>query len=191
MNVQQAIAKIRNALVQVQESGQQVVAIPPLLEFLRAVEQEAPLDSETKKLQHETNLAYYRVQHEHAIEMFRSVVESGKIALTTSILVNGGATVALLAFLGNMIGKSPPVLGPMQVTLVVSLMFFAGGVLAAAVATGSTYVTQYCYTEGWRRSATGFHVLTVALVVGAYLAFLGGMVAAYHAFVARGISLAS
>lgn len=62
MDVREATAKIRTALVKVQESGQQVVAIPALLQFLRAVEQEAPLDLETRKLQHESNLTYYRAQ---------------------------------------------------------------------------------------------------------------------------------
>ena len=183
MDVREAIAKVRTALVEVQTSGQQVVAIPALLDFLQAVEQEAPLDSETRKLQHESNLAYYRAQREHAIEMLRGVVESGKIALTTSILVNGGATVALLAFLGNVLARcaSGPV--AIQAPLVMAIMFFAAGVLSAAVATGSTYVTNYCYTESWRRLAIGFHILTVALVVGAYVAFLGGMVSAYHAFI--------
>lgn len=114
--------------------------------------------------------------------MLRSVVESGKTALTTSILVNGGATVALLAFLGNLISKSPSQLLPMQTLLVASLMSFAAGVLAGAVATGTTYVTNYCYTAAWRPWGIGFHVLTVVLVAGAYVAFLGGVVAAYHAF---------
>jgi hypothetical protein len=115
--------------------------------------------------------------------MLRGVVESGKIALTTGILVNGGATVALLAFLGNLLARSPSGPTPMQAPLVVAIMFFAGGVLSAAVATGSTYVTNYCYTENWRSSAIGFHALTIALVIGAYLAFLGGTVSAYHAFI--------
>jgi hypothetical protein len=182
MDLREAIAKIRVALVQVQTSGQQVVAIPALLDFLRAVEQEAPLDSEIRKLEHESNLAYYRAQREHAIEMLRGVVESAKIALTTSILVNGGATVALLAFLGNLLVKSAgPV--PMQAPLVVAIMFFSGGVLVAAMATGSTYVTNYCYMQDWKRSGIGFHVFTVALVIGAYVAFTGGLVAAYHAFI--------
>jgi hypothetical protein len=50
MDAREAIAKVRTALVEVQTSGQEVVAVPALLEFLRAVEQEAPLDSETSKL---------------------------------------------------------------------------------------------------------------------------------------------
>jgi len=182
MDAREAIAKIRTTLVEVWESGQQAVAIPALLDFLRAVEQESPLDSETRKLQHESNLAYYRAQREHAIEMLRTINESGKVALTTNILINGGATVALLAFLGNLAGKSSSGTFATPAPLALAILSFAGGVLLAAMATGLTYATNFFYGENWRRSAFWFHVCTVTFGVGAYLAFLGGMVAAYHAF---------
>jgi hypothetical protein len=182
MDAREAIAKVREALTEVQTSGQQVVPIPALLEFLRAVEQEAPLDAETRKLQHESDLAYYRAQSENAIEMFRGVVESSKIALTTIILVNGGATVALLAFLGNVVTTTSPGLAAMRPALARSIMFFASGVLLAAIATGTTYVTNYCYTYEWKRSALRFHILTIALVLGSYACFLGGMLSAYGGF---------
>lgn len=183
MDVREAIGRIRAAVIQVQQSGQQFVAITPLLEFLQSVELQAPLDSETRKLQHDSNLAHYKADVDHGIEMLRSVLDTAKTALTTSILVNGGATVALLAFLGNIIGKTPPVPEAMRETLVLSLMFFACGVLAGAIATGSTYVAQYCYHEGWKRSGIGFHITTLFLVVVSYLTFLGGVVSAYHALV--------
>lgn len=192
MEGREVIEELRSALIQLQESGRQEVAIPALLTFLRAVEQDALPAAETTKLQHESmlahysaqregDLAFYRAQQENEIEMFRSVLEAAKIALTTSILVNGGATVALLAFLSNLIGKPSPAPMALQAPLVVSLMCFAGGVLVGAVATGSAYLTQCCYSNRWNRWGTVFQVISVALVIGTYLAFLGGVVSTYHA----------
>jgi hypothetical protein len=183
MDVREAVGRIRDAVIQVQQSGQQFVAISPLLEFLQSVELQAPLDSETRKLQHDSNLAQYRAKVDNGIEMLRSVLDTAKTALTTSILVNGGATVALLAFLGNIIGKTPSVPEAMWETLVLSVVFFACGVLAGAIATGSTYLAQYCYHEDWKRSGIGFHITTIAFVFASYLTFLGGVISAYHALI--------
>jgi hypothetical protein len=110
-----------------------------------------------------------------------SVLEAAKTALTTSILVNGGATVALLAFLSNLIGKSSSDPKALQALLVVSLVYFAGGVLAGAVATGSAYLTQSCYGNRWNRCGIAFQIISIILVVGTYMAFLGGVVSTYHA----------
>jgi hypothetical protein len=69
----------------------------------------------------------------------------------------------------------------LQALLVGSLMYFAGGVLAGAVATGSAYLTQSCYGNQWNRWGIVFQIMSVILVVGTYLAFLGGVVSTYHA----------
>lgn len=183
MDIREAIGRIRTAVIQVQQSGQQFIAVESLLEFMRAVELDAPLESETRKLQHESNLAHYKATNDHAIEMLRSVFETAKTALTTSILINGGATVALLAFLGNFLGKNPLAFVGMRASLVLSLVFFASGVITGAMATGSTYCTQYCYSVDWKRFGMGFHIVTVVLVISSYLTFIGGIVTAYHALI--------
>jgi hypothetical protein len=193
MDVHEAITEIRAVLVDVQKSGEQIVLIRPLLELLTAVEREAPLDLETRKLQHESNLAYYyakqqvklaghRARTELHIEKARWILAAAKTALTTSILVNGGATVALLAFLGNLYAKSTSASVTVQPLFVWSLISFAIGVLAGAVATGTTYASEHCYAVAWKRWGRFFQVLTIVLVVGTYIAFLVGVLAAYQAF---------
>jgi len=198
MGVREAIAKIRDLLEQQKKSGQSVVEITAILDCLGTVEQQESLDSERRKLEHESHLAHYRalqesnlagylnerqIDQEIAVEMFRSVLMAAKIALTTSILVNGGATIALLSFLGSLIGKTPPPPAGMQSLLSRSLICFAVGVVAGAFATGFAYLTQFCYASDRRRWGIGFHVVTVVLTAGAYIAFLGGVVEAYRAFI--------
>lgn len=174
-------ATVLAELAKLQAAGQRVVDIASLIDFLRAVESQAPPDAELRKLQHDSALAQYKAEREIALEMLRSVIETAKTALTTSILVNGGASVALLALVGTLsAGKSPTAV---SVALVYALVSFACGVLLGAIATGATYFTQYCYEQQFRRSAVGFHVFTVLLILGSYIAFAVGVISAYHAFI--------
>jgi len=67
--------------------------------------------------------------HAHSVELFRSVILAGQNALRTAFLMNGGAAVALLAFVGHLATTDPhrvPSLAP-------SLTMFVGGVLVAAL----------------------------------------------------------
>lgn len=183
MDVKEANDEIRAALAQVQSSGRQFVSIPALVQFLSDLEKKVPESSEARKFQHESNMALFKAQHDSNLEMFRTVFDSSKTALTTSILVNGGATVALLALLGNLVGKVPPVIFDGKSALILSLILFAVGVFLGAIATAGTYFTQYCYSVGRKRSATGFHIATVVLVLLSYVMFASGVWAAYCAFI--------
>ena len=57
------------------------------------------------KAQHKNQLAQYNAERaaelSFDIEMFKSVIIAGQAALKSAILINGGATVALLAFIGS------------------------------------------------------------------------------------------
>jgi len=63
---------------------------------------------ELRKLEYQRMLAHYDAQTKHGIEMFKSVIESGREALNALVLVNGGAVVALLGFMGATLSKSLP-----------------------------------------------------------------------------------
>jgi hypothetical protein len=185
MSIKLPFATVLAELEKLRAAGQQVVDIASLASFLRAVESHAPVDTEIRKLQHDSALAQYKAERDIAIEMLRSIFETSKTALTTSILVNGGASVALLALIGSLAAGKPATAIPLA--LIYALVAFATGVLFGAIATGTTYVTQYCYEQHFRRSALGFHVFTVVLVLGTYAAFATGVVAAYHGFIKQAV----
>ncbi|QQR69350.1 MAG: hypothetical protein IPI58_01310 [Alphaproteobacteria bacterium] len=71
---------------------------------------------------------------EWQLETFRSAITSGQNAVKSAFLLNGGAAVALLAFLGQK-GASPAVVD--------ALLPFAWGVFLAAFTSGTIYATQY------------------------------------------------
>lgn len=181
MTVSEKIKEITKAVKDVQSSGVDSIAIIPLLEYLARLESETDATQELNKLQHEASLAQFKAENDRYLEMFRSVYETAKTALTTSILVNGGASVALLTFIGNIVKRS----GDLSVScwITASLISFAIGVFSGAVATGTTYVTQYCYSNKFMRSAAGFHIFTLVLVIASYAAFIFGIIYAYHGFI--------
>ena len=184
MSPQPSFRRVKDELAQLQGSGQKSVDIAPLLEFIENAEVDSPFDGELLRMHHETELARMKVNQDGQLEMFRSVIETAKVALSTSILVNGGATVALLALIGTMVSKMPAGLPPAPPSLVFSLISFALGVLFAAVATGSTYSAQYCYHNNENAKwGTAFRVLTIILMLASYAAFLSGVLFAYRAFI--------
>jgi hypothetical protein len=73
-----------------------------------------------------------------------AVVNSGNIALRTALIINGGAAIAVLAFIGNIIAKADAVLASKALGLTDTLIWFAYGVAAAAIAMAFAYFTNYC-----------------------------------------------
>ena len=181
MEFRDGVNRLRTDLGGLLQQGQQFVQIPALLEYLSSLESEAPAISQAAELQHQSQLAFHRAVHESNLEMFKSVIEAGRTAVTTAILVSGGATAALLAFVGNSEAKAlashvpPPIIG--------ALMCFAAGVLLAALGSGARYLAQASYSLEWRRSAFGFNATCIAMIIASYVLFIVGVIAAYHGFI--------
>lgn len=193
MEAKDAFAWIKSDLNQLLSHGFEFVHTRSLLAAVERQETNAPQVSQWADLENKTRIANADRKSTMDLEMFKSVLETGKTALTTAILVNGGASVALLAFLANvsvkteMVARVPALAG--------ALMWFVFGVLSAACATGMTYLTQSAYAKtlysvGDQRSIGLVSRLlgrigkpiTVALVVATYLMFAIGSYAAYLSF---------
>jgi len=181
METSDAFNQIRTDLGLLLQQGQEFVHIPAFLAYLNGLEQSALALSQAAELQHQSQLAHYRATHESDLEMFKSVLETGKTAVTTAILVSGGATVAMLAFVGNLQAKLRA--EPISTPVVVALILFAAAVLSAAAGSGARYLSQACYASHWQRSAVSFHVACIVLVVASYGLFAAGVVSAYHGFI--------
>ncbi|WP_425081293.1 hypothetical protein [Ruegeria arenilitoris] len=122
-----------------------------------------------------------------------AVIESGIVTVRTLVLVNGGAVIAMLAFLANVVPKGDPndfdgVLG--------SLSLFAFGVFAATMTAAFTYLTNlfneiflakiqrtWVYpfqekTKGskrWGAVATVFQFVAIASGIASMVFFLWGV----------------
>jgi hypothetical protein len=81
--------------------------------------------------------------HEKALKISDAAMQSGQVAIRTAALVNGGAAVSVLAFLGGLVGQGKVRLDYIN-TVAGSLMWFVGGVAAAVCSLGSAYIVNYC-----------------------------------------------
>lgn len=55
----------------------------------------------------ESSLAKYGWDKDSSLEMFKSVIEAGQNSMRAAMLMHGGASVALLAFIGNLAAMRP------------------------------------------------------------------------------------
>lgn len=135
---------------------------------------------EIRQIKFQGELAHYNSVSLHSVEMFKSVIESGREALNSLVLVNGGGVIALLGFLGATVAKGLP--SPLGLALTLPLVLFGIGVLFGALGFGARYLSQACYAADWKRIGTGFLFTSVLLAVGGYVAFGVALFKAYQAF---------
>lgn len=99
-------------------------------------------------------------RHGRDAELHRSLMEatskSAEVAVKTSVVVNGGAAVALLAFIGGMLGKE--IVTVQQVADVSSvLIWFAAGVACGVGALAFIYLMNYVAAREIRTRLPEFH----------------------------------
>ena len=178
---------LHRLLETMRSAGRQTVSISAIQRLIRAID---PGDlTEAQRLNHAAKMSHWQAQVDSGIEqfradnvasmeMFKSVLEAGKTALNTCILINSGAVVALLAFTGNIMSK-PPQAGNYSAGLVGDLAWamsiFALGVLTSAIAAGAAYCAQLIYARGTGKHHINlFHRIAIGCVVAAYASFMAG-----------------
>lgn len=125
---------------------------------------------EEYKAQLAANIEHHRNLNDFNLEMLRGTVATGQSAVKSALLINGGAAVAVLAFLGNAWNKGFP--HHVLTSAAYGLSLFVWGVLAAAAASGFTYISQAGFgNEFGRRSqiiGTSGRIMAIVLVAAAY-----------------------
>ncbi|WP_075259998.1 hypothetical protein [Herbaspirillum camelliae] len=184
--------ELRTIVEGLKEKGQAVIDCDALIAYLRQIEstpesEPSALQMEQFKAQLQERAERARQQHEGTLEAFRSVITSGQAAIKSAFLLNGGAAVAMLAFIGHMTQGNK--LGIDMRTLALALAVFAGGVLTTAVQSGFTYLTQWFSMLGrtWAtRVALGCNLLSIALAIFSYGFFVWGVCRAYKGILTLG-----
>jgi len=144
-----------------------------------------PLELEKFRSDLAGSLAYQEHVHSWNLESFKQVIALGQSTLKSIMLINGGAAVALLAFLGNLLGKSSSAVGLLP--FAGSMRIFVVGVFLSAVAYALTYFSQLFYNgaKPWEQKAgLVLHVLTSVAGTASLCAFLLGANRAYLGFAA-------
>ena len=118
------------------------------------------------------------IQSEHTIETYKSLIHFGTFGLKFVQVVNGGAAIALLAFMGDAsksAGGGPDLVAPM--------FLFILGVFLGGIATVTSYLTQLkLYNEALGDVKPGRHIwllwISISLLVLGLLSFAAGAMCA-------------
>ena len=185
MESQELIDSFRKQLDQVEAQGAQQVQVPALRAYLDALQKDAGASLEYRNREHAGMLAQFAARNEHSIEMLKAVLEAGKSALHALLIINGGAVVALLGVMSNLVGKDGG--GLLAKYLALPLLQFGIGVLIGAVGFALRYFSQACYAESgdrkdrYHRWGDRFRYAAIVSAFVGYVLFGFAMVNAHHA----------
>jgi hypothetical protein len=113
------------------------------------------------------------IMDENEKENLRGTIDLGRAALSTVTLINGGAAVAVLAFIGSIWGKTGSTALLHQMADAASA--FTVGVFLGGIATATAYLAQ---GYAWKQRDTETMwtgLFTFLLVIMAYIAFAYGI----------------
>ncbi|AHF94055.1 hypothetical protein OPIT5_04090 [Opitutaceae bacterium TAV5] len=184
MNASDFAKQLRKEVLRTDPKGKGTIQSRSLIKYLdNTIAQEAATasnDALPKQTSVELHLAHYNAQVQANLldreQMFASILEYGKRSINAGMIINAGAAVAILSFIGSLTAN--PHLSGAQ--FAESLLLFTGGVLVSALACGLSYCTQYWYYH-YEKGRLGpvFHWATIVCVIGAYALFIVGAYASY------------
>jgi len=127
-----------------------------------------------------------------------AIIASGTLALRTAVIINGGAAVATLAFIGSLVTDAKLPLGIAVNQLTAPIKWFAIGVAVATLAMGIAYLVNYCNaglissrtqnweapfiretiaTTRWRFASNALTVVAILCAIASLGLFIYGMLA--------------
>jgi|SRR3990167_9400757 len=166
MNPKEIIDTIKADINSAKDQGVSAIETERLINYLDAFSNQVneagknlDRDAELERIRahYANHLAHYNWLKEQDIELFKSVITSGQNTLRASMLLHGGAAVALLAFIGHLVvnASTRPLVGQFAPIMTCFLI----GVLNVVVCHGITYLTQYFYHH--KRNIMG-HILNIS-----------------------------
>lgn len=161
MSTEKIIDQISSKIqAEVISSGNNMLNADLLLQYIEQVKNGAEIQLEIQrdlaKYAHERNMetfkaniaiknSNYTTLFHRGTDVMKAVIKMGQVTINTSILINGAAAIALLAFLGNTFGKGAS--GPSITPFIKCLFLFAWGVFSGAWAAGFTYLAQSFFAK--------------------------------------------
>ncbi|MFM0506701.1 hypothetical protein [Paraburkholderia sp. RL17-373-BIF-A] len=187
MKESEALQQFKTAIEDVEKTGQNSIPTVNLKNYLDlllrdAAQREAGLNTSTEE-QRAHGLEVWKTQVGMFAEMLKATTEAGQTALKSAILINGGAAVAMLAFVGNAVTKSDLRPGsPILSHIGGALLIFMVGTGLAGTSTAFRYISQWCYAEAVnkpvpsreRTCGHAFSIVAVLLGIGSFTAFFAG-----------------
>ncbi len=190
MNAKEFAEEMKQTVAGIKANGIEAIKCENIMAYLDEVlnspeDEPRPIDVERYRADLQNWIEANKYQHENHLELFRSVITAGQNAIKSSFLLNGGAAVALLAFIAHLAEFDPTKISAFAACLV----YFAIGAFAVAVISGLTYLSQWWYGSdyGWaRKLGFGCNIACILLGIGSYAIFAWGLLAAHRAFLTFG-----
>lgn len=174
MTSKELLAHLRAMVANASSAGIPGVSLVELDRILNDLTPATLTDQPDPHLQQQ-HLQAITFNREHAIETYKSLIAISVEALKTLLLLNGGALIALGTFVGAHLKAAE--------SLHVASFLFLGGLVAVAVAFGTSYATQLAlFGEAMNRRPAGSHLrplyLTAAFAALSLGLFAGGAASA-------------
>ena len=176
----QILNQLRVELIELKSQGVKTLDLEALESYIENLNKGTEFSIELQKMNHQSSLAHYDAQIKNNIALFKSVIDSGREAINALVLINGGAVVSLLGFMGATISKG--LSSSLGANLTTPLLYFGLGVLAGAFAFGGRYCAQWFYSSDFMKIGHSFLFVTVFVVIAGYMLFGFGICEAYSAF---------
>ncbi|CAI8811393.1 MULTISPECIES: hypothetical protein [Pseudomonas] len=183
-----AFAKaLKTSISEVKSQGHETVNCDKLITYIDRVVEATSTDnnpeenSEVLKARLQLSLDAHKHNLSANLEMFKSIIQSGQNALKTMLLLNGGAAIALLAFIGKLSDNNSSAIPDFAY----SLTAFVIGALAIGITSCLTYLSQMAFDSAvkWHNNvATTLHATCGALGLVSISAFAYGTYKTYQAF---------
>ncbi len=187
MSTKSFAAEMKSTIVELkQKNGIESIKCDNLIAYLDDIINSPDVEiSDVDKEKYRAELQLWverdKAQQASNLEMFRSVILVGQNALKSAFLMNGGATIALLAFLGKLSDQHQDKIS----VFANSLMIFVFGVFFIVLASGVTYISQWCYANPkYEKAGHVFNIVVILCGLASYGFFIWGSIVAYKAFLA-------
>ena len=130
------------------------------------------------------------------LELHRSVIDFAKAALNITLLMNGGAAIAILAFIGNIWSTNKD--EALWVALACTISYFCLGLLASALGVTAAYFRQLFYSHDFltnnpkpgddhiqkmSKTTWCFHIFGVLMVLASIMLFGLGVYELFNALI--------
>ncbi|MBL4800325.1 MAG: hypothetical protein JKY45_00430 [Emcibacter sp.] len=183
------IKDIQEALKQAKDQGSSTVSINALKNYLSLFDKDVDTDLHYQTRDHEISLAKFIAENDRNIAhtnnqmsanlaSFKAGVIASQSALKSSMIINGGAAIALLAFMGKIWDAS--ISKSIATSLSNSMLLFCLGILFTAIATGTTFSSQLFFSdEDPKKLGAIFQGISITLIIVCYLFFAAGSYEAY------------
>lgn len=184
------IDNLRHAAIDAKKRGHDEVSINQLLAAFTMLEEDLQSGEESEQVlitefDNSMQIEKFRMSQNTQLEVYKTVNENGRHALRSLFILNGGAAVAMAAFIGNA-SKSVTATSLNLETLSVALYFFAFGVFFAALAHGSNYICSFFYAEynnsKMAKIGHAINIFTIIVAITGYCSFVVGLLNASRGF---------